>query len=110
MAGITKVVHCKREPYDVYIGRPSKWGNPFTHIKDKKTKAEFVVESREIAITKYREWILTQPALLDSLHELKGKILGCWCKPLSCHGDVLAELIDKKDENNLHKGEGSVQT
>lgn len=30
---MTKVVHCKKEPYDVYIGRPSKWGNPFTHIK-----------------------------------------------------------------------------
>jgi len=28
-----RVVHCKREPYDVYIGRGSKWGNPFTHIK-----------------------------------------------------------------------------
>jgi hypothetical protein len=35
---MTRVVHCKKEPYDVYIGRPSKYGNPFTHIKDKQTK------------------------------------------------------------------------
>ena len=26
--------------------------------------------------------------------ELKGKVLGCWCKPASCHGDVIAEIID----------------
>ena len=31
---MTKVVHCKKELYDVYIGRPSKWGNPFSHIKE----------------------------------------------------------------------------
>lgn len=101
---MTKVVHLKKEYYDVDISRASKWGNPFTHIKDRRTKAQFVVETREIAIQKYREWILTQPVLLDSLHELKGKILGCWCKPQSCHGDVLVELIKHVDENNLYQG------
>lgn len=101
-----KVVHCKKERYDVYIGRPSKWGNPFTHIKDKKTKADFVVSTREEAIAKYHEWIITQPVLLKSLHELKDKTLGCWCKPQSCHGDVLIELVKelekKLNENNLY--------
>lgn len=91
--GISGVGHCKKSSFDIYIGRPSKWGNPFTHLKDKKTKAEFTVETREEAIEKYREWILTQPQLMNSLHELKNKILGCWCKPQSCHGDVLLELI-----------------
>lgn len=92
----TKVVHCKKEKYDVYIGRPSKWGNPFTHIKDKKTKAEYVVSSREEAIEKYREWITEGEGkhLLKDLHELQGKTLGCWCKPKPCHGDVLVELIN----------------
>src|SRR5579859_1174800 len=104
-----KVVHCKKEPYDVYIGRPSKWGNPFTHIKDKTTIAEFVVDSREEAIKKYREWILNQPALLNDLHELKGKTLGCWCKPQSCHGDVLVELINTQNENDLHQGNKEIQ-
>lgn len=91
---MTKVVHCKKEEYNVYIGRPSIWGNPFTHIKDRITKAEFLVSSREEAIEKYKEWILQQPHLLSQLHLLKGKILGCWCKPKSCHGDILVELID----------------
>ena len=81
----TRVVHCKKEKYDVYIGRPSKWGNPF-HVPPYE---------RGEAVEKYREWMLTQPRLLKDLHELKGKVLGCWCKPRACHGDVLAELADK---------------
>lgn len=83
----------KKDKYDVYIGRPSDWGNPFSH-KD-FTKAKFKVETREQAIEAYKEWIKTQPQLLARLGELKGKVLACWCKPLSCHGDVLAEMADK---------------
>lgn len=89
-----RVVNCRTEHYDVYIGRPSEWGNPFTHIKNKRTRAEFVVKSREEAITKYREWIVQQPELMKKIETLKGKILGCWCAPRSCHGDVLVELIN----------------
>lgn len=92
-----KVVHCKKDAYQVYIGRPSKWGNPYTHIADKTTKATHIVATREEAIAKYKEWILTQPQLLSSLHELKGKVLGCWCSPQACHGDVLLELANKPD-------------
>lgn len=91
----TRVVHCKKEKYDVYIGRPSKWGNPFTHIVNRHTQADIIVGSRQEAIDRYREWIGKQPELLASLHELKGKTLGCWCKPASCHGDVLIELIQQ---------------
>ena len=83
----TTVVHCKKSKYDIYIGRPSKFGNPFTIGKD---------GSREEVIRKYREWVVTQPHLMDSLHELRGKVIACWCSPLPCHGDVLAELADKK--------------
>ena len=90
----TQVVHCKKAAYDVYIGRPSKWGNPFTHIADRKTKAQFVVADRDAAIAAYRAWIVQQPELMAALHELQGKTLGCWCKPQSCHGDILAELAD----------------
>ena len=90
----TGVVNKYKESYDVYIGRGSKWGNPFTHISDKKTKADFVVNSRDEAIESYREWIVKQPQLLKDLHELKGKTLGCFCKPKECHGDVLVELVD----------------
>lgn len=94
---LCKVVHFKKDPYDIYIGRGSKWGNPFTH-KD-GTIAQFKVSSRKEAIEKYEEWIKNQPDLMDSLHELKGKTLGCWCKPQSCHGDVLKKLADSLDRN-----------
>lgn len=88
---MTKVVHCKKEKYDVYIGRPSKWGNPFIIGRD---------GTREEVIEKYREYIMQRPDLLSDLHELKGKVLGCWCKPKPCHGDVLVELIEKKSIKN----------
>lgn len=81
-----KVVHCKKEKFDVYIGRPSKWGNPFVVGKD---------GTREEVIEKYRQYILKNSKLLLELHELKGKILGCWCSPNKCHGDVLIELCNQ---------------
>lgn len=90
---MTIVVHCKKEKYDVYIGRPSKWGNPFSHSPG--TLAKFKAANREESIEKYREWVMSQPQLLADLHELKDKVLGCWCKPMSCHGDILAELANK---------------
>ena len=89
----TLVVRCQGGAYDVYIGRGSKWGNPFSHVWS-STYPVTVVATREEAITRYREWIQTQPRLLASLHELRGKRLGCWCAPLRCHGEVLAELAD----------------
>lgn len=90
MKTLTKVVHCKKESYDVYIGRPSKWGNPFTIGKD---------GTREEVVVKYKQWILQQPKLLESLHELKDKTLACWCAPQLCHGNVLVELINSRDKN-----------
>jgi uncharacterized protein DUF4326 len=54
----------------VYVGRPSKWGNPFVIGRD---------GSRDQVIAKYRAWIVRQPALMAALHELRGKNLVCWC-------------------------------
>lgn len=95
---MTKVVHLKKEPYDVYIGRPSKWGNPFSHLNG--TLAKFKVNSREEAVEAYRNWITKGEGqyLLKDLHELQGKIIACWCAPLACHGDVLAELADSYED------------
>jgi hypothetical protein len=89
-----KVVHCKKEHYDVYIGRPSKWGNPFSHLPN--SIAKYKVNNREEAIEKFEEWITKGGGqhLLNDLHELKGKTLGCWCAPQSCHGDVLLKLAN----------------
>lgn len=81
-----------RVPYDVYIGRGSIWGNPFSHMDG--TKALYKVETREEAIQRYREWILQQPDLLKRIPELKGKVLCCFCYPKPCHGDVLADLAN----------------
>ena len=81
-----KVVHCKKEPHDVYIGRPSKWGNPFSIGLD---------GNREEVILKYEAYIRARPDLLKALPELKGKTLGCWCSPHPCHGDVLVKLIEE---------------
>lgn len=82
----TTVVHRNRAKFDIYIGRPSKWGNPFFLVHE---------NDRQMVLDKYREWIMKQPHLLASLPELKGKILACWCSPKVCHGDVLAELADR---------------
>jgi len=82
---MTRVVNIKQSSYDIYIGRPSIWGNPFVVGKD---------GTREEVVDKYRQWILTQPRLLVGLRELKDKVLGCHCHPKLCHGDVIVELIE----------------
>lgn len=82
------VVHCKRSKYDVYIGRPSKWGNPFSIGKD---------GNREEVIEKYKKWlwsaIKADRIEIHELLELDGKVLGCWCSPAACHGEVLINAI-----------------
>lgn len=86
-------MHCQRQPYDVYIGRPSPWGNPFSHLSN--SAAEFRVGTRTEAIEAYEKWFLDQPELVaQAKRELRGKVLGCWCKPLGCHGDVLARIAN----------------
>lgn len=83
------VVNRRYSNYDIYIGRPSRWGNPFKIGAD---------GTRQQVIDKYREWVVKQPELMAALHELRGKRLGCWCKPRACHGDVLVELLEQKGE------------
>ncbi len=91
---LTTVVNLKNSDYDVYIGRGSKWGNPYSHKTN--TKAKFIVSSRKEAIGSYRKYLFSKEGehLLKDLHELKGKVLGCYCKPLDCHGDILSELAN----------------
>lgn len=95
---MTKVVHCKIEPYDVYIGRPSFAGNPFSHKKG--TQAKFLVDSVEEAVKHYDLWVHQQPELIARLKkECTGKILGCWCKRKPkdlCHGDVIVRIYDEE--------------
>jgi hypothetical protein len=72
----------------VFIGRPSKWGNPF-HIGRDGTRHE--------VIARYMQYLFASPELLAALHELKGKDLVCHCSPKPCHGDVLLELANKDE-------------
>jgi hypothetical protein len=88
----TRVVHCMKSPFDIYIGRRSGkfkedsiWHNPY-HIGKDGTRKE--------VIQKYHDYIMGRPDLLALLPTLKGKVLGCWCKPDECHGDVLLELVE----------------
>lgn len=99
---MASVVHIKRkngeiiQNCDVYIGRrvymggwrleQSKWANPFKTGKD-GTISEI--------LEKYRNHVLSKPELSKDLSSLKNKVLGCWCKPKPCHGDILVELVNQ---------------
>ena len=71
----------------VYVGRPTKWGNPFVIGKD---------GTRDYIIKKYRQWL--GPQIRDghlNPQELAGKDLICWCAPEACHADVLLEIANE---------------
>ena len=78
----------------VYVGRPSKWGNPYTIGID---------GTREQVISLYRDWIAKKPELIGELAALNPHTLVCWCAPEACHAEVLAELLAKRIE--ARKGE-----
>ena len=83
--GAPRVVHCKKERHHVDVGRPTKWGNPFV-IGKHSNRAE--------VIELYEQWLYENKALMAALGELRGMVLGCWCAPLACHGDVLVRLAN----------------
>lgn len=81
------VVNIKKDGCDVYVGRPTVWGNPYRAGVD---------GTREQVVGHYRAWLSGQPELIARAKvELKGKTLGCYCAPKLCHADVLAEIANK---------------
>lgn len=81
-----RVVNLRKDKYTVYIGRPSIFGNPFIIGKD---------GTREEVINLYRHHLRTNLKILATLYDLpKDTILGCYCKPEACHGDVLVEFYN----------------
>jgi hypothetical protein len=83
---MTKVVHFRKESFDILIMRPSKWGNPFIIDKD---------GDRPTVLYKYWKWIQTQPELLAAIPlEIKDKVLACCCFQGDARGDILAALAD----------------
>lgn len=99
-----RVVNKYKEAFDVYIGRGSIWGNPFTHLTS-GTKGKYLVQTREEAIRQYKGYLwgrmkrgeVTEEMLL----ELDGKRLGCFCKPKSCHGDVIVAAVNYVKNKSL---------
>jgi hypothetical protein len=88
----------KGDRFEVYVGRPSKWGNPFVIGRD---------GSRAEVLEKFERWLTANPALMSQLHELRGKRLGCFCAPLDCHADILARLANGRAEGNLSLFDGA---
>lgn len=92
---------------DVYIGRGSVLGNPYTSIKGKKTLAEFNVETREDSILEFEKYLHREiekgnREICNELNAIwkkakKGDVnLICYCKPKSCHGDIIKSIIESK--------------
>ena len=78
-----RVVHFKKEPYTVYIGRPSQFGNPYPLVEYPRSEA----------IEKYEVYARENPKLLAAIKELDhDSVLGCWCAPRACHGDIIIKL------------------
>lgn len=70
----------------VYVGRPTKWGNPFVMGRD---------GNRAAVIVKYVDYLMTKPDLIEAARkELAGKDLVCWCAPQACHAEVLAMIAN----------------
>lgn len=76
----------------VYIGRGSKWGNPFKIEQH---------GDRAAVITKHETWLRNQHDLLRSIEELRGKDLVCFCAPAACHGDLLLRLANGSREDMI---------
>lgn len=90
----TTVVHIYKAPYDVYIGRAGRgqdgyFGNPIRRMPG---------EAPGSTLIRYREYfynrLSTDETFKNRIHQLKGKTLGCFCKPNPCHGDIIKEYLD----------------
>lgn len=74
--------------FDVYIGRPGIWGNPFVIGRD-GTRLE--------VLRKWLRWFPSQRHLVARVAGLRGKVLGCHCDPLPCHGRLLQAMANGED-------------
>ena len=105
MFNMCKVVNKRfTQKFDVDITRPSKWGNPYSHLNF--SLAEYKVDTPEDAVKFFEEYLINNDELMNSLHELKYKVLGCVCsKNAPCHGKILKKYVDRLeylDELNNH--------
>jgi hypothetical protein len=86
---MTTVVNKRTDSYDTYIGRGSIFGNPFEIGRD---------GTRKQVIERYRQWfefLLNDKVFLNELYKLRDKKLGCFCAPLQCHGEIIADWVNR---------------
>jgi hypothetical protein len=99
---VNKHTH-KPTRFDVYIGRGSPFGNPYSWKEG--TKAEFIVGSREEAIAAYRPWFnkrrLNDPVMAMMLNQMCCAYLDghdinlvCYCTPEPCHGSIIKDYLE----------------
>lgn len=75
----------KKAMYDVLIDRRGDgFGNPF-HLGRHGTRLEVV--------NRFEDYARGKPDLMARLPELAGKVMGCWCAPLTCHGEAYLHLL-----------------
>lgn len=87
----------------VYVGRPTKWGNPWSHKPSAIDPTVVLVATREDAVFAYGDWILSDDPVAvrtrkEAREELRGKHLMCWCSPKACHADILLDIANSQED------------
>lgn len=92
----TRVVNKERgEEFDVYIGRGTPWGNPFAIGDEGLGRPEVIAMYQEY----FQKKFVDDPEGNRAIRSLKGKVLGCHCKPAACHGDVIAAYLNSLEDD-----------
>jgi hypothetical protein len=85
----TRIVHCRKERFDVLIDRRTVFGNLFVMNRE---------ADRDRVCDEYKKWLWqrfkSEPEFAAAILALKGKTLACWCAPKRCHGHEIVKLIN----------------
>ena len=84
------VVNIRKEVADVYIGRPSMFGNPFA-MRDESQRNDVVEKFKKYFFKRLK----SDSKFAIAVDSLKGKKIGCYCAPRRCHGHVIAQYLNK---------------
>lgn len=93
---MTRVVNLRREKFDVYIGRGGKgqdgyFGNPI-RLEDESQRVSVLHQYERY----FFDRLVRDPIFNERVYSLKGKTLGCFCKPKLCHGDIIVDYLENE--------------